>query len=253
MCTVSWSLNPDGYDLFFNRDELKRRSAEFPPALARQGDVVFVTPRDGDHGGTWLLANEFGVTVCLLNDYANRWRPSESSPIFSRGHVVLGCAAAKDLGEVIAAVQQAPLSRTSPFRLLALVAGKRQLMLHWTGVALVSNEGQKLRPPLSSSSYATDTVIATRTQRYGDFVHSPGEPATSDLFAYHRQHTRSSGADSVLMERPDASTRSIIHVQVNGERVNLAYESVRWSAAGPTFQTPLRLTMQRRSAAVCAA
>ncbi len=76
MCTVSWRAARDGYDLFFNRDELHTRAPELPPALSERDGVRFLAPRDGDHGGTWLAVNEHGLTVCLLNDYANPWRPA---------------------------------------------------------------------------------------------------------------------------------------------------------------------------------
>ena len=253
MCTVSWSFSREGYDLFFNRDELNTRAPEFPPALLRRGEVTFLAPRDGDHGGTWLFANEFGLTVCLLNDYANPWRPAGPAPHHSRGHLVMACATAANLAEVFTAVQAQPLARTMPFRLVALAPGEQPLLLHWTGATLISGGQRNLLPPLTSSSYATSEVIALRTWRFAYFVRSATEPEPEELAIYHRQHFPGFGPDSVLMHRPDAATRSIIHVRVDAGRVSISYEPVRWVASGPVLLEAVESALPRRTSAPRAA
>ena len=249
MCTVSWSRRPGGYDLFFNRDELNTRAPEQPPARQEQAGTSFLAPRDGDHGGTWLLANEFGLTVCLLNDYANRWRPSETGARHSRGHLVLACAAAESPEDVAAIANAQPLGRTLPFQLVTLAPDAPPLVLHWTGSALVRNYDRDLRPPLSSSSYATNEVIALRTWRFAFFVRGRDEPDPADLAAYHRQYYRGSGPHSVLMHRPDAATRSICHVCVDEREVRLDYQPVRWKFQGPDFGEMTAHALARRMAA----
>ena len=70
MCTVTWRTRADGYDLFFNRDEHRARStAQGPQTHSRPGARV-IAPVDPDGGGTWLAANEHGLSHCLLNYYA---------------------------------------------------------------------------------------------------------------------------------------------------------------------------------------
>jgi len=61
MCTVSGSVAREGYDLWFNRDELNTRAPEQAPAVASCDGVAFLGPRDGDHGGTWMVASELGL------------------------------------------------------------------------------------------------------------------------------------------------------------------------------------------------
>ena len=58
MCTVSWAKRPNGYCLFFNRDESLERPVGLPPEVNSLGDSRFVCPRDPVGGGTWLLVNE---------------------------------------------------------------------------------------------------------------------------------------------------------------------------------------------------
>ena len=88
MCTVSWRVSREGYDLFFNRDELNTRAPEVAPAIGQSEGVAFLAPRDGTSGGTWLLANDRGLTLGLLNDYGASWRPAAAVVRVSRGQIV---------------------------------------------------------------------------------------------------------------------------------------------------------------------
>lgn len=248
MCTVSWTAAHGGYDLFFNRDELNTRAAEAPPESGRRDGVAYLAPRDGAHGGTWLLANEFGLTICLLNDYGAAWRPAAGQPRFSRGHIVLACATAATHAEVIAALQAQPLAATPAFQLVALAPEEGPLLWHWQGAQLVPRHASICAPPISSSSFATGEVIAQRTERFASFVRSPRAACASELAAYHRQHAPEHGAHSVLMRRSDAATRSIIHVAADEHSVRLDYEPILWTAHGPAPQTPTRLRLNRHCA-----
>lgn len=250
MCTVSWRIGPDGYDLFFNRDELNSRAPETFPVLAEKEGVQFIAPRDGDHGGTWLSTNRHGLTVCLLNDYANPWRPAKESSFFSRGHLVLACAPAENISSVIEIVTRQPLARTMPFRLLAISMGEEPLLLHWTGIDLTQSRASSVSFPISSSSYATDEVVKARQLRLREYVRTLDKPEVSELAAYHRQHSTNTGAHSVLMRRADAATRSIIHVSVNSSGVKCVYQSVRQSITGPVLDEPTTLVMPLTRAVV---
>lgn len=229
MCTVSWRAARDGYELWFNRDELHTRAPETPPARSECDGVAILAPRDGARGGTWLLANDHGVTICLLNDYANPWRPRDPR---SRGEVVVACAAAPSASAAERIVRALSLERFAPFHLLTLAVDAAPLLLRWDGTKLTQGVAS---PPCSSSSFATAEVIAARVRRFREFA---------DLAAYHHQHDSQAGAHSVLMRRADAATRSICHVCINAVRVRLDYAAVTWSEAGPTF-TPSRHELPR--------
>jgi hypothetical protein len=245
MCTVSWTAIRDGYELFFNRDELNSRAAEEPPALGNRNGVAYVAPRDGAHGGTWLAVNEFGLTICLLNDYGAPWRPPADQSRFSRGHLVLNCAGAKSHAEVMTAIHEQPLSRTMPFQLIAVSPIEGALVVGWQGHELKRHAAGNVGPPVSSSSFATSEVIAGRVRRFADFVRSPREAAVEELTRYHRQHDRAAGAHSVLMCRDDAATRSICRVTVDNQCARLVYQPVRWTDTGPRFSDPLRSELDR--------
>ena len=231
MCTVSWRQTEERYDLFFNRDELRSRAAEHPPTLDAREGVHFIMPRDGQAGGTWLAANDHGVTVCLLNDYANPWRPAAAGVRFSRGHIVADAADARTLDIVLRRVQAQPLPLTAPFQLLALQPGEAPLLLHWSGAALLQSRREFVPPLLTSSSFATATVIAARFATFERLVRVPAHPTVEELAYFHRHYDPAAGACSVSMSRPDASTRSTIRVSVDPAQVALSYTSPQVSVA----------------------
>ncbi|WP_414660206.1 NRDE family protein [Horticoccus sp. 23ND18S-11] len=228
---------------------MNTRAPETPPGLARTAGVSFVAPRDGEHGGTWLLANEFGLTICLLNDYGSAWHPSAAGARFSRGHVVVACAGANAHASVYAIVDRQPLRRTPAFHLVALSPEEGLLVLHWDGTTLARRTRSVRWPILSSSSYATAAIIAKRTACFGAMMRSPRAPAVEELASFHRQHERDGGAHSVLMRRPDAATRSITHVSVRAGVIGLSYAPVRWVTGEPEVLGPVqvRLRMRRRA------
>ena len=103
VCTVTWLREPSGYRLFFNRDELRSRLEAEPPRRheGRAADgaaVAFLAPVDGDHGGTWIAANEHGVTVGLVNGY-RRADASAPADVRSRGLLVRDLAGCRSVRE----------------------------------------------------------------------------------------------------------------------------------------------------------
>lgn len=69
MCTITWLTRDNGYELFFNRDELRSRQRAAPPQLHQDSKIRYLAPIDSDAGGTWISANQFGLSLCLLNNY----------------------------------------------------------------------------------------------------------------------------------------------------------------------------------------
>src|SRR5258707_15575033 len=81
MCTATWIRTRDGYELFFNRDELATRKPALPPAAREREGVRFLAPEDGDAGGTWIGVNERAIAVGL----ANGTEPEQSLDDFDAG------------------------------------------------------------------------------------------------------------------------------------------------------------------------
>jgi len=69
MCTLTWRRgSKETVEVFFNRDEKKTRSRAEPPGERFDANGVrYLSPLDPESGGTWMLVNERGLVVCLLN------------------------------------------------------------------------------------------------------------------------------------------------------------------------------------------
>ena len=70
MCSISWQINAEGYDLFFTRDEQRSRPpAEAPRINEAVEGASYLAPTDPQGGGTWIFVNEHGLTGALLKAY----------------------------------------------------------------------------------------------------------------------------------------------------------------------------------------
>lgn len=242
MCTVTWLDDPaGGYALLFNRDERRTRSAAAPPSVARHDGVPYLAPTDGDAGGTWLGVNALGVTVGLLNHYAaddaRAHRAGDMASARSRGQLVrsvMACASVADVAARLAAEDLAASYR--PCEVLAFDAAGGRLRATWDGRRLVVAHGPAVRPPISSSCFATADVLAVRAATYDatvgpdpaarrptDAVRLDGPPRLARLEAYQRSHVPERGAFSVCMHRDDAETVSLTVLGVEHDRVWMRY------------------------------
>lgn len=217
MCTATWWRDGEDYTLFFNRDELKTRSRAEPPVLLKSdGNVAFLSPIDPDGGGTWMLTNEYGVTICLLNLWHHNANTLPAS--VSRGKVVLSLADSKDVGAVREAIQaldtEGTLKGARPFTLLALDKGG-EVLLKWNAEELIEKEIQQ---PLTSSSFDFENVAAARRDAYASLENHDG-----CLAAYH-QGGEENSAYTVRMCRPDAQTWSISRVDVRKDMTLWEYQ-----------------------------
>jgi hypothetical protein len=212
---------PGGFDLMCNRDENRTRRRAMPPTVRELRGVRFIAPTDGDFGGTWVGANEFGIAVSLLNRY-------EAGAVaggdeISRGLLVLDLMDAQSRLAVRERLGAIVLSRFRPFTLVALAPGEPALVAKWTGrTCLFEYDGEYSMPLVSS---AVDGA-AVEAWRRGLLVGEPArvdDLASEDLDAFHRSHDPSAGSYSVCMHRDDAETVSLSHVSVRADSVRISY------------------------------
>lgn len=230
MCTATWRhTGSAGYELFFNRDELHRRAEAVPPKIHDDGPVRFLSPVDPDGGGTWLGINDRGITIALLNYYADTDSADTSALIGassatkSRGLLVTHLLNARDDVELRGMLQREALTEYRPFTLLVLMPKRAPF-------AFVSFEtlSEIASPtmPITSSSYKTRAVIENRLsvyrRQFGQI--SRLDPPTSvELFDYHRSHVPKRSAESVCMHRHDGETRSFTYIRVTEAEATMRY------------------------------
>lgn len=246
MCTVSWLRGAAGYDLFCNRDERRARARALPPTVRDRVGVRYVAPADGDFGGSWIAANEHGLTLCLLNGYEDEeTRPREGTqpPAGERSRGLLlidliDCRAAAQARARLAASTDLPRYRS--FTLLALDAAGAGVAARWAGGRLMLED--EPRAPMTSSSFETAAVRAAREGLFRRTVAAAGESAGAELFAqFHRSHEPARGPYSVCMHRGDAATASFSRVRVRGGRIEFEYQSGAPCEGG----TPVKIVLPR--------
>lgn len=227
MCTLTWSRkSATELEVFFNRDELKTRAIAEPPALYESGGVSFLSPRDPQGGGTWMLANHLGAVICLLNKWELEDR-SIASPK-SRGRLIWEMAKVGSPDEVgdflvdLQAYQAFTLVVFSP-------AGDR--CWEWDGVKLIA---MPVPPILTSSSYRFEEVRQSRETYFSAGLR--GAP-------FHDSRHEKISAFSVKMNRPDAQTWSRSRVRVT-DRVSWQYFAEHPDLAGAPDETLVVLPLQ---------
>ncbi len=235
MCTLSWWIGPQGYDVFVNRDELKARAPESPPSVCEAAGVRYVAPTDGAEGGTWALVNAFGLTLTLVNHYPeHRLEPVE--PIFSRGllaRALAGCHTVEGVEERLARQE---VAHVRPFFLVAVQPKRKARLWRWDGVELATFDDNGDMAPLASSSWHTSEVVRWRRERFLQQFRRCGRLHAGDLERFHRLHDPAHPPFSPCMLREDAETTSLIHICVRPGLATMHY--LRKTPGLPTFEPP---------------
>ncbi|WP_413694188.1 NRDE family protein [Psychromonas sp. KJ10-2] len=230
MCTLTYQLTEQGYQLFFNRDEQRTRPQAIIPMLDKQLNAVY--PIDPTGGGTWIATHQSGVSLALLNYYQAQINPSLKN-FTSRGVIIPRLLARVD--QIHQQLLSMDLSCFQAFQLcvfdsqLSLLTaskhGARQYV--WDGKQLTHSLLSAIESlPVTSSGVDFETVSAYRKQHFVNAINVQ-TANTADYIQYH-QHQGESGKCSVKMFRDDAKTVSFTHIAVNqnnhlGKKVQLGY------------------------------
>jgi len=232
---MTWRRDSEGYHVFFNRDELKTRSEALPPSLQTSPAAThFLAPTDPDAGGTWLLTNEYGVTIALLNLWHQT--PKLNQQPRSRGQLVLGLADLKQADDLKSKLVS--LDALRPFTIVAL-DDKSCSVYEWDGEGLMNVDPEQ---PLTSSSFRFPEVSASRQQGYKEI-----NPVCDDThLEYHRGcRDAAPSAFSVRMCRDDAQTWSTSQISVKKTQVDWVYiqEFANFSSSPVYHEISLQLPM----------
>lgn len=251
MCTLTWWQGPEGrYEVFFNRDELKDREPAWPPREAERDGVRYLAPIDPRAGGTWLMVNEAGITVALLNWYERSGAMHYPPEWGSRGELVLslaGMTSGAALRERLAAIDGGAYP---PFHLVAFVreSAGGLAVSGWQGRGTGAVEPMPVVMPVCSSSHDPATVIETRRRLLAAVSPPEGAPDPETLWAFHHgagDGATLPGAWSVRMNRPDAQTWSISRISVGPEVIRFLYEAESPDLAGPVSRHEALLERRR--------
>jgi Transport and Golgi organisation 2 len=221
MCTVAFWPRKRGYLLGMNRDEQLARVAAGAPSVSTVDGLRVVHPSEPS-GGTWISANELGLTVALINWYAVAARATGTA--LSRGDVVLAVRSAQSTDDIAARLAALPLERVNPFRLLA-VAEREQVVVEWrwNREALDS-----LRHPWSpgiwiSSGFDEPGAQRSRSAVFAESLREADAGSVAWLRRLHASHRPERGPFSVCMHRADAATVSYTEVEADERDISMRY------------------------------
>lgn len=224
MCTVTWILEKNGYQIFFNRDELKTRRMALPPQVAIRRGVQYIAPTDADAGGTWLAVNEFGLSVGMLNYYhpeAGNALPGKE--YISRGLLLKSLIDSATRAEAIRRLQREDPGNYRSFILVIWEPGKTVAACTYDGSYRPAMVEENPAIPLTSSSFSTGKVIEKRRSLFREMASSLPQIDARSLTAFHQSHLPGAGPYSVCMHREDAQTVSFSRVIVTAQKVEFLY------------------------------
>lgn len=231
MCTVSWLRQTDGYLLLCNRDERHTRKPAAGPRAGERRGVSFIAPADGDHGGSWIGVNQFGLTLCLLNRYGDS-QLVEGRTFTSRGLLLTGLLDGERAHQVYERVKAADLKQFRGFTMAIVTVDEPALVIDWMGRECLARPDADSRMPLTSSSLQEPEIGERRKAEFERMVSEAGT-ANAELgnaagnaemlWRFHRSHVPERGRTSVCMHREDAATVSLSAVTVTREMIEFVY------------------------------
>lgn len=192
MCTVSWLLANDGYQVFFNRDEQKGRSLAYAPKYFNDQGVKYLMPVDPVGGGSWIAMNQAGLSVCLLNYYQDK--PADKDYI-SRGLLVKSLVSYTSLAKIRHVLQTQSLRCYAAFTLLVFPS---YLTAHSGAVYAVRWDGNTLTQLSADSPMVSSSVALAEVTNYREDHHDTillqhqvlftGDGCNDDLAAASHTH-----------------------------------------------------------------
>ena len=222
MCTVTWLRTADGYTLLCNRDERNTRRPALGPQMKELRGVRYVAPIDGDHGGSWIGVNEFGLSLCVLNRYGYE-QIDDQRDYVSRGLLLLDLIDGRKLGSLTNRLRAVDLTRFRPFTLLGIAKESPSRIFQWTGFEFSVIADADTMVPLTSTSAKEPGIEIERAKQFE--LLRPDKLTFSKLDQFHRSHVPYRGAYSVCMHREGAATVSLSRVSVSNEEIDFSYEA----------------------------
>jgi len=229
MCTLTYRLTEQGYELFFNRDEQRTRPQAIQPTLNTSLNAIY--PIDSSGGGTWIAAHQSGVSLALLNYYQAQIDPNLKS-FTSRGVIIPHLLVHHE--DIHQQLMKMDLSVFQAFQLCVFAADLSALQGKQTQATQYVWDGRKLTYstlavdsalPITSSGVDYPLVLAARQQQFNSMISK--QSTASDYVAYHNSQVEL-GKCSVKMFRDDAHTVSFTQISVDqskalGEKVSVEY------------------------------
>jgi hypothetical protein len=241
MCTVSFIPQRTGFILGMNRDELLTRPLGLPPRLHRAAGRALLYPQEPG-GGTWIGTNQTGLTLALINWYA---QPKlTGAHLISRGEIIPGLLTLTHAQQINDGFSALPLKRINPFRLMAIFPPTQTLQeWRWDGRSLDRINFSWRRHHWFSSGYDEPTAERMRRQTTQRAARQVSVGTLPWLRRLHRSHVPESGPFAICMHRADAQTVSYTEIVFRRAQTRMTY-----CAGSPCDRSAKRFTKSLKQA-----
>ncbi len=223
MCTLSWQIRDESLTLIFNRDERHSRPEARPPEVDIIEGVRVLAPKDPEGGGTWIAANEFGMVVCLMNNYRNGSLERSNKEYHSRGLLVRSLSCFHDLHELRSALAGIDMHAYRPFHLVVFPGVFAPIEWQWNGRILTETVGPP--PVMSSAGLLPEYIPKKRTRLFrkvtDDFMKTITE---EEQLAMHRSRRPWPPFMSIAMKWRGRGTVSLTHVKIESDAITMGYQ-----------------------------
>jgi hypothetical protein len=223
MCTLSLIARANGYLLAMNRDERIARGAGKPPQIHQLDGTKAIYPSDGA-GGTWIAANEYGITLALLNWNDIVRCAVDSTKARSRGQIIPALGSSSGMAELQTAFGVLDLKGILPFRLVGVFPSEKAIgEWRWDSLQLTFHaQGWHSRHWFSSSrSDKQAEILRGAASRKAQYESDAG--SLPWLRRLHASHADGPGPFSVCVHREDVQTLSYSEVVVTPGGVQMGH------------------------------
>jgi Transport and Golgi organisation 2 len=223
MCTLSVITSNDGYLLAMNRDERIARGAGTLPEIYQVNGTTAIYPSDGA-GGAWIAANQYGITLALLNWNDLAPNGTAAARTRSRGRVIPALISSRSLLDLHEVLGVSNFKGMPPFRLVGALPSEQEIWeWRWDSRQLESRAYEWKPQHWFSSSLSDEWATSLRGAvcRNAQLELDAGSAAW--LHRLHASHAGGPGAFSLCVHRDDVKTLSYSEVMVTGGHVQMGH------------------------------
>ncbi len=209
-----------------NRDEQLSRPAALQPRQRKCSVGRALMPIDPVSGGTWVAANDRGLSLAVLNVNPRGQCGLSTDTGQSRGRIIPNClSSAGTLSEALAWGAATDFTDYAPFRLV-LTDRTAVASLRWNGRRLrIRKPFSHRRPVMFTSSGLGDRLVDRPRRALFEqmFKAAPSGELISLQDSFHRHHWPNHPELSVCMTRSDAATVNHTIVELWPEAASLSF------------------------------
>jgi len=246
MCTLTVVANTETCRVAMNRDEKTTRSAGLLPEIHESGRARAIYPSDGS-SGTWFAANEYGITLALLN-----WNDVAAPGIVpartrSRGRVIPAFIGSRSLSDLDEVVRLSNFEGMLPFRLVGVFPSEQEIWeWRWDSTQLDSRVHAWASRHWFSSSLSDERAASLRGTVCRNAEHEPDAGAVVWLRRLHSSHVGGAGPFSLCVHRDNVKTLSYSEVIVTLGHVQMGHFRGSPCTMGPIPTTEVQRTFARK-------